>query len=285
MNRMLSLRSAGLASIVVVLALAMTMATAYAKGPSTQLVQQRAAPSGWDISWPQCPSNFPRGGAFGIAGVTNGRPWGANPCLAAEFKWAAGYATAPQLFMNTANPAPTSSFYWPATGAYDPALCRNAASTTDAGCAYDYGWHAAANALATAGGATSTPAAYTWWLDVETGNSWNGDGQSNAADIQGSLDYLSSRGVAKVGIYSTGYQWTAITGGYTTSSAASYAAAWNLAFNAPHSQYVLASSPDWVPGASSAKQAPTYCTRSFSGAAVALAQYPSGGFDADLRCS
>ena len=59
----------------------------------------------------------------------------------------------------------------------------------------------------------------TWWLDVETVNSWNGDGIANAADLQGVVDLLRSKGVARVGLYSTAYQWRAITGGYTASSA------------------------------------------------------------------
>ena len=37
-----------------------------------------------------------------------------------------------------------------ASGGEDPARCRDSASTTDPGCAYDYGWHAAAYALTTA---------------------------------------------------------------------------------------------------------------------------------------
>lgn len=240
--------------------------------------------AGWDLSWPQCPGGFPRGGALGIVGVTNGRPWGANPCLALQYSWAAGLPGTPGFYMNTANPAPHSSFYWPSSGSSDPALCDDATSVADPGCVYDYGWHAARDALSSAisagvpiDAATGSP----WWLDVETGNTWNGTGSANAADLQGSIDYLTSQGVPVVGLYSTSSQWNSITGGYTTATAPSYASAWEPEFT---SSYGIASSPDWVAGAGSAHQAARYCARSFTGVAVQLAQYPSQGFDADLFC-
>ena len=69
---------------------------------------------GHDVSYPQCTSsgapNTKVGGlqgAFGLVGVTGGRPWGPNSCAAAEFSWASGLPNAPGLYMNTANPAPT----------------------------------------------------------------------------------------------------------------------------------------------------------------------------------
>jgi hypothetical protein len=206
-----------------------------------------------------------------------------------QYQRAAGRPSSPGFYMNTANPAPHSSYYWPASGSSDPALCKDAGSATDPGCAYDYGWHAAANALsstisalASAGIPGSAATTRTWWLDVETGNTWNSTGSANAADLQGSIDYLRSQGIPAVGVYSTAYQWTTITGGYTTSTASSYAKAWQPEFT---SAYGIAGSPDWIAGASSARQAAANCRRSFTGVAVALAQYPSGGFDADLRCS
>jgi len=237
--------------------------------------------SGYDISWPQCGGSYPAGGSFGIVGITNGRPWGANPCWTSQYTWASQYPATPQLYMNTANPAPTSSYYWPTSGSRDPALCQNAGSTTDPGCAYDYGWHAAANALATASSQIVGATQDVWWLDVETGNSWNGDGSSNAADLQGSIDFLRSQGVTTIGVYSTGYQWNAITGGYTMSTAASYAAAWSGEFTSPNG---IASSPSWLAGASSGSSAPSYCSSSFSGTSTWLVQFPSGSYDGDYWC-
>jgi hypothetical protein len=183
--------------------------------------------------------------------------------------------------MNTANPAPHSSFYWPAqAGVRDPVLCQDPTATTDPGCAYDYGWHTAANALATANGALGAQAQGVWWLDVETGNTWNGDTWSNAADIQGSIDYLVSQHVAGVGVYSTQYQWNTITGGYSASNESSYAAIWQPELSSPNG---IARSPSWVAGASSSN-APTYCASSFLGTSTWLVQYISGGFDVDYAC-
>jgi hypothetical protein len=244
--------------------------------------------AGFDVSWPQCPISFPRGGAFGIVGVTNGRPWGANPCLSTQYAWAAALPGTPEFYMNTANPAPHSSFYWPTSGSSDPALCQDATSVGDPGCAYDYGWHAAADALSStasalvaAGAAGYVATTSPWWLDVETGNTWNGTGSANAADLQGSIDYLRAAGIPAVGLYSTSYQWNTITGGYTTSTSQSYASSWQAEFT---TTYGISSSPDWVAGAGSARQAARYCRNSFTGVPVQLTQYPSGGFDADLRC-
>ena len=106
---------------------------------------------------------------------------------------------------------------------------------------------------------------------METANSWNAsDLATNRADIQGALDYLkTARGVAAVGIYSTGAQWNQITG--ATGSAASV--------NAP-----FATTPNWVAGASSATSAPSYCTKTFTGGRVTYVQYPASGFDADYAC-
>jgi hypothetical protein len=238
--------------------------------------------SGHDISWPQCGSAYPALGGFGIVGVTNGRAWSANPCLASEYQWAGGYPRTPDLYMNTANPAPSSSYYWPTSGAQDPALCQDATSTTDPGCAYDYGWHTAANALSTATSALGGPPQGIWWLDVETGNTWNGDASSNAADLQGSIDYLLAQHVAGVGVYSTASQWDAITGGYSTGNAFAYDAGWRPEFTSPNG---LSGVPSWVAGASGPSDAPSYCSSSFLGTTTWMVQYISGDVDMDYACA
>lgn len=262
-------------------ALAVVAVSAGVAVPAAAAGAPTAGTSGNDISWPQCSAAFPQGGAFGIVGVTNGRPWSANPCLAEEYRWAAARPRTPDLYMNAANPAPHSSYYWPAQGARDPAVCQDPTVTTDPGCAYDYGWHAAANALASANSTLGTQPQGMWWLDVETGNSWNGDTWANAADIQGSIDYLLSQHVGGVGVYSTQYQWNTITGGYSSGNASSYAAVWQPEFTSPNG---IAGSPSWVAGASSASNAATFCANSFLGTTTWLAQYISGGFDVDYAC-
>lgn len=234
--------------------------------PATAFAAPAGAPHaskatiGRDISWPQCPSSLPSGGAFGIVGINDGLPWSANPCQQTEWRWAASRRLSPSLYLNTANPGPSSS-HWNLGG---PRPCADPSSLSDAGCAYDYGWDAAAQGYATASTQLSASAAssHGWWLDVETGNSWNGTTAANAADVQGYLDYLAGQHVPSLGVYSTAAQWAQITGGAS----------------------LAASVLDWVAGASNRKHAPSLCTASFTGGPVRLVQFPSSGFDADYVC-
>jgi hypothetical protein len=220
---------------------------------------------GDDISYPQCGHAYPAKPAFGIVGVNKGIAFSANPCLSSEITWAGG--THAQLYANTGNPGPALSSHWP-TGQTSPRTC--AAATPDtADCAYDYGWNAAADSFADAAAAWTTlrlagsAASSTWWLDVETSNSWRTATALNVAALQGEIASLRAHGVAAVGIYSTAYQWGVITGS-------------SAAFNA---------SASWIAGASSQKAAQAKCAGpSFTGGRVALVQYISSGFDADVAC-
>jgi hypothetical protein len=184
--------------------------------------------------------------------------------------------------VNTSNPAHNSRHYWPRSGTKDPALCTDNGSRTDPGCAYNYGWHAAADALTTGKKLGRTVLGHTWWLDVETTNTWNGDGTSNTAVVQGMYDYLRSHGVARVGVYSTSYQWKKITGAYTTSSAGDYRTAW-----APHftPRYSLHSAPLWVATRATSTTARKMCSTSFTGAPTRMVQFLGlDGFDTNLTC-
>lgn len=235
-----------------------------------------SATTGYDISWPQCGGSYPSHPAFGIVGVNRGIVFSANRCLQSELAWAGG-ATA-QLYANTGNPGPTLSTHWPdgqtAPRACNPSRTSLLSDRDTADCAYDYGYNAAADsyndavlAFGNLGLSPATPAGSTWWFDVETSNSWRSNVALNVAALQGAVSYLNSVGVAnmRIGFYSTQYQWNQITGGPATS------------FEAFKS---------WVAGASSARGASAKCVGSgFTGGGVALAQYLSGGFDADLRCT
>ena len=143
-------------------------------------------------------------------------------------------------------------------------------------CAYDYGWNAAADSFSRAAAAAATagapdPSTATWWLDVETGNSWESlqYGSSptyvgnDTAALQGMVDQLRAHGVSTVGAYSTALQWTQITGGAS-----------------------LGGIPVWYAGVGTQAQAQARCSSvySFTGGSVSLTQYTSGGFDADWRC-
>jgi hypothetical protein len=163
--------------------------------------------------------------------------------------------------MNTGNPgtAATRVSWYQQVG---PQTC---APGNESGCAYDYGYNGAQQALNYAASQTSPAAARAagWWLDVETANSWSTDPALNVADIQGSIDFLrTNAAAAKVGIYSTAFQWGQITA----------------------NQHLDAAILNWIAGASSATAAPTYCAASFTGGPVRLVQYPSGRFDADYAC-
>ncbi len=227
-----------------------------------------AAPTtrGYDISWPQCGAAYPTNPVFGIVGVNKGIVFSANPCLSSEIQWAGG--TKAQLYANTGNPGPALSSHWP-TGQTTPRWCDPANRDT-VNCAFDYGYNAAkdsyqdAVAAFSALGLSGSPAGSAWWLDVETSNSWRSTVSLNVAALQGEVAYLTLVAtVAKLGIYSTQYQWNQITGG-------------SPAFAANHG---------WIAGVGSEKHAKSHCAGlGFTGAGVELAQYAFSGFDADLVC-
>ncbi|MDQ1397586.1 MAG: hypothetical protein QOG64_2845 [Acidimicrobiaceae bacterium] len=144
--------------------------------------------SGYDISWPQCGLNYPAP-PYGVAivGVTGGRPFTTNPCLASQWHWAGAYGSGAAVYMNVSG--------GPAAG----------------GLAYAWGRASALDALGRARAAgVSAP---MWWLDVEFGNTWSNDRTANAQTVQGAIDAVRSAGLA-VGVYSTALQWSSIVGGY-----------------------------------------------------------------------
>jgi hypothetical protein len=208
---------------------------------------------GYDIAWPQCNKTYPTNPAFAVVGVSDGRAFSDNPCFAAEYSWATAAPRAPGVYMNTANPG-ASSTRWTLQG---PKSCGGASD--DVGCAYNYGWNAAAHAFAYA--AAQGVDASSWWIDVETLNTWSTNTATNNADIRGMLEYLQGVG-RDVGVYSTASQWAQITGG--------------LALDVPN----------WLAGATSASQAVSWCSaqHSFTGGRVTMVQYPSGLFDGDAFC-
>jgi len=225
-------------------------------------------PRGFDISYPQCGGPYPSKPAFAIIGVNGGRVFSANACLASQITWGGG--TAAELYVNTGNPGPALSSFWP-RGQTTPRVC-DAANPDTADCAFDYGWNAAKHSFETAQGAyqqlgiTTSPAAATWWLDVETSNSWRDNVALNVAALQGEVAYLRDvAGILRLGFYSTTVQWGVITGGTK----------------------VFAAYPSWGAGSPSEKAARNLCdstTTSFTGGPLTLVQYPFSGFDADLRC-
>lgn len=236
------------------------------------LVGLAASPSAWatstgqtggyDISWPQCPSNFPSGPTFGVVGVNDGKPDSANSCLSGEYAWAlkATYAAtyAPQLYLNSANPGRAGYTF----GSGPQSCTRKDVS----GCAYDYGYNAGLYAFDYASQQVpgTSLASLQWWIDVESANSWQHDTTSNIDDIQGMIDGLASVGVTKTGIYTNSSSWSSITGNTAT----------------------FAALPAWFPSGSTQSVADPHCdSPGPSGGPIWMVQYGSGGYDGDDLCS
>ncbi len=213
-----------------------------------------AGSTGRSISWPQCGGPLPSSpGAFAIIGVTGGRAFYQNPCLVSEYHWAQSAPNPPTLVMNLNAAAGSAAF----EGDNGP---KGACRSDDRLCrAYNFGYNAANLALADAQSQGTTAA--TWWLDVETENTWADDPAENAQVIQAAIDRLRGAGVM-VGLYSAPNQWMQIAGGFNPGL------------------------PVWVAGAPDAATAPSYCTaaHSFGGGPVWLVQYPGSDADAVYAC-
>ncbi len=256
---------------------------------------------GADISYPQCGSAYPSGVAFGITGVTGGRVFSQNSCLAGpsgELAWAARTGTGAHaaLYMNTADPSTVSAEWADPSGNpegfanYTPTPpsggWRTCVPSTDDGygCDYDYGWNSAQYAYQQVTAAASvsnvsaaTLAAMPWWLDVETANSWTVNDSAatwNAQDadaeaVQGAIEglqaaeqtYAPGTSIPVVGIYTSASAWQTIMGANTFRN------------------------PDWVPGARSQRAATSACAGSGpSGGQIQLSQWTST-YDYDVPCT
>ncbi|MDQ6617436.1 MAG: hypothetical protein M3083_22480 [Actinomycetota bacterium] len=161
----------------------------------------------------------------------------------------------------TTNPCLVSEFGWASTSGTVEFYMNTANPGVALGDAFNYGYNAARYAYSYATSRVAAGPGHLWWLDVETGNSWSDDQGANTAVIAGSIAFFRAQGVL-IGIYSTRYQWGVITGGAS-----------------------IPSVPNWVPGAQSAAQAPSFCAarRSFTGGPVVMAQFTTD-FDYDYLC-
>lgn len=236
---------------------------------------QESAVLGNDVSWPQCGGQLPAPPAFAVVGVNGGRPTTANPCLAEQLAWAdrsseaaAGVPSA--IYVNTASTGPVGSLWWPGNNSVMGADIANpygmCDGTASPACAYVHGYAMAYNDAGSLAGAGGGAAHRTWWLDVETGNSWLSNKAANTAELEGMTAYLQGAGV-EVGIYSTGYQFGEIVGDL-----------------GPHSN--LYSLKSWLAGAESTSSAADLCGAAplTSGGVVALTQFTAGNLDYNFRC-
>jgi hypothetical protein len=237
---------------------------------------------GYDVSYPQCESSLPRDRAFAVIGVNGGLSTRANPCLREQLLWAwrssGGVAGQPkaQLYLNTANPGELLDQVttWPTTGTTPYGSCDG---TNSEACSWQYGWERAQNSVvsfftpaARAARVDSLPSRYTWWLDVETMNSWQSGSRDalarNRAALEGMTAYLLSRD-GRVGIYSTNKQWAQIVGTVPTSSN-------------------LAGRDSWLAGSTTLEGATAACRKEplVPGGRVALTQYVRNGLDRNHVC-
>lgn len=232
--------------------IAILMTIIFSTGMAAAQGQYIARTTGVDVSWPNCTASIPKT-AFGIVGVSNGVGFSASPCLASE---ASHFTSNLSLYVNTGYPGSDSAnaILYAAT----PKPCVAA----DLNCiAYNYGYNAGSYAYAAANSVGVH--ANTWWLDVETMNSWTSDPLQNQSSLQGETDALTNSGIATVGVYSTTAQWGTITAGWKNGLPSWGATTWTTA-----------------------KQAATYCTgHQFTGGPSYLMQYKAvRGIDQDYAC-
>ena len=208
---------------------------------------------GYDISWPQCGRPLPLGPvAFGIIGLTGGKPYTANECFLELYRWAQHAEANPAVYVNV--DYPKEGRVEAKTGPYG--TCKD----TDLWCqAYNYGYGIGRDAAARTAAARVTPS--MWWLDVETGNYWSDDPVYNAQVIRGTIDYFRERKLP-LGIYGTPRQWRIIAGTYAPGL------------------------PVWAAGAQGIDEAMSRCSpaSAFAGGTVVMVQYYDFGFDTNFRC-
>jgi len=250
------------------------------------------AAAGADVSYTECGGALPLGQAFGVVGLNGGRANTLNPCLAEELNWAAykssGASVEPKVsvYLNTGDPG--NSYLgaevadWPNSGITPYGDCLPTAvyarlfgaGQVSLACAFEYGYQKAEadvrwlRTAARQDHLPTQPAAYPFWLDVETTNSWQNSTLLNTVDLEGMVSALQLAGVEHLGVYAFTPQWDQITGGLVTLAAGP-----------------LVASSDWIPVGGSLATAEGGCQQSpFVGTTMAMTQFDSGPFDADFAC-
>lgn len=276
--------------VALIFALALVVSTVVLAAPTKPGGSVTPTYIGNDISWPQCGSRLPTNHAFGIVGVNGGLASNVNPCLSTQLAWANKAPGTPnqpkvQLYVNTANPGQIIDQIktWP-TNNVDPAFNiapnphGDCDGTNSLACSWQYGWNRSVEAAkeyfvpaANRANIDPNPQAYTWWLDVETENSWQtGSSEAlakNVATIEAMATYYQLLG-AKVGLYSTSYQWGQIVGTNVGDGS------------------ILNGLDSWLPGARSLTSAKAKCTSAplTTGGKITLTQYISKNLDYNYSC-
>ena len=232
-----------------------TAGTARAIPPGGKVVPQRLRNVyGHDISWPQCDGPFPAPGyGFAIIGVTGGRPFTRNRCLAEQWRWATHGAAVGSVYVNLA----AAVIGGPAEMHGPAGNC----SIRDLPCqTYNSSANNIASALVYARSVGVD--APMWWLDVEVLNTWSSNQALNALTVKAAIETLAKEGI-RAGVYSTPLMWRTITGG---------------------AQFDV---PSWVAGAPTDADAPSWCDRpekNFTGGGVWFVQSLPIVYDVNYAC-
>jgi hypothetical protein len=267
------------------LGVAALAAASLALGTPTATASDRDddAEVGHDVSYPQCDDDLPAEPAFAVVGVNGGLATRPNPCLADQLAWAAAEATGAvraqpelQLYVNTANPGQVRDRVttWPTRGRTPYGRCDGDNSRA---CSWRYGWERADVTVedffvpaAEDADVDPDPGHYTWWLDVETTNTWQTGSAPARARNRAALEGMAARlavADAEVGLYSTRYQW------------------WRIAGPVPRTS-PLHDLDSWLAGSSTLAGARAACHRDplVGGGRVVLTQYVVDGLDHDHSC-
>jgi hypothetical protein len=259
--------------LVAAAALAAALVAAPAAGAQAAEPVVTTTATGSDVSYPQCGSSLPARGDIAVVGINAGTGTTTNPCLADQLAWgdavsADGTLVRADVYVNTANPGhlgdwwPTADLTRSGSPVTDPH--GRCAGAEDAACSYVYGYSIASEDLRTRG--VTAAADRTWWLDVETMNSWSFNGRANLAAIEGMAAAIHAAG-GDVGVYSTPRQWDLIVGSATPS-------------------VLLAGAPSWIAGATSKAGALASCSVEplAPGGRVRMVQWDEHGVDHDIAC-
>ena len=227
---------------------------------------------GADLSWPNCPKGMGVPGRrtqglplpwntaqFWIIGLTNGRAFTSNPCLARQLTAATQRGVVASAYTMLSYPNKSERATYGAAGPFGTA--------TYADLIANVGYAQAAFALD-----TMTAAGFASpfvWIDVEprVERPWSKDVANNQALIRGAVQAVTDRGLG-AGIYTYALAWSKLTGGM---------------------QLDL---PLWAPGHSRAKtfagkraQTLASCARtSFTGGPLVLTQWVHDRRDHDIAC-
>ena len=215
--------------------------TILAAGSFAHAATTPSAPTGFDVSWPQCGGAMPASSPVAIVGVDDGHQFSENPCLRQEASWAAAATTRGQ-YMVVDSPDGSTSANVLKYAYSGPAGTCTVAEYECLGFNWAYNDAYYEVAYANSQGATSA----NWWLDVELPdagsinsagstcyqqNFWSCDPNANTSVILGAVAGLQAQG-KQVGVYSTQSQWQAITGGLALG-----VPIWIAGWNAPAATY------------------------------------------------